>query len=488
MIRLVLFLLAILAVAVGLHWLADRPGTIVIEWQDHVAETSVFRAFVLLLIVLAVGLGVWSALRQVWASPATLGRYLQRRRHKRGLDALSSGMIAIGAGDGSLAIRYAGQARKALPNEPLTHLLRAQAAQLTGDRATARRIFEAMLASPDTEQLGLRGLFLEAQREGEREAARQFAERALKLNPKLAWPVEALFDLQCRAQDWQGALATLAIGRKQNLVDKLTANRRRAVLLTAQAQAVEDAAPEKALELALEAHRLAPNLVPAAAIAGRVLASRGNTPRAARVLLKTWRLTPHPDLATAYAYVRPGDSPRDRLHRVRHLARLTPQDNEGPIAVALAAIEAREWDEAREGAGAAAGGAADAARVHADGAHRGRAARPHGTRARMAGARGQRAARSGVDGRRRRCRPLGADVAGHGRARRIFLARAHGDGRQGRGHRACGQDRGAGRARGGTRDDDCKPHGRAACPQERGGGSGKAGNDFGAGAPARDGA
>ena len=37
----------------------------------------------------------------------------------------------------------------------------------TGDRATARRIFEAMLASPDTEQLGLRGLFLEAQREGE---------------------------------------------------------------------------------------------------------------------------------------------------------------------------------------------------------------------------------------------------------------------------------------------------------------------------------
>ncbi len=348
MTRLVLFLIAILAIAAGLDWLADRPGTIVVEWQGYVAETSVFRAFILLLMLLAAFLVTWSALRSLWSSPATVGRLLNRRRERRGLDALSSGMIAIGAGDRSLALRYAGQARKALPNEPLTHLLRAQAAELTGDRGTSRRIFEAMLASPDTEQLGLRGLFLEARREGEQEAARQFAERALKLNSKLDWPVEALFDLQCRAGDWQGALDTLAIGKRQSLIDKAVANRRRAVLLTAQAQAAEDTTAEKALELAQEAHRLAPDLVPAAAIAGRILASQGNTPRAARVLLRTWRLSPHPDLAAAYAYARPGDSPRDRLNRMRHLARLTPHDAEGPIAFAITAIEAREWEEARK--------------------------------------------------------------------------------------------------------------------------------------------
>ena len=347
MIRIVLFLLAVLAIAAGLDWLADRPGTIVVDWQGYVAETSVFRAFILLLAMVGAMLLAWSALRWLWSSPATVGRILNRRREKRGLDALSSGIIAIGAGDRALAARYAGQARKALPHEPLTHLLRAQTAQLAGDRATSRRIFEAMLASPDTEQLGLRGLFLEARREGEQEAARQFAERALKLNAKLDWPIEALFDLQCRAGDWQGALDTLAIGRRQSSIDKTVANRRRAVLLVAQAQAAEDTAADKALELAQEAHRLAPDLVPAAAIAGRILASQGNTPRAARVLLKTWRLSPHPDLAAAYAHARPGDSPRDRLNRVRHLARLTPHDSEGPIALAITAIEAREWDEAR---------------------------------------------------------------------------------------------------------------------------------------------
>ena len=348
MIRILLYLIAVLAIAAGLDWLADRPGTIVVDWQGYIAETSVFRALIMLLLLIGAALVAWSALRWLWSSPARVGRVLNRRREKRGLEALSSGIIAIGAGDRALAARYAGQARKALPHEPLTHLLRAQTAQLAGDRATSRRIFEAMLASPDTEQLGLRGLFLEAQREREQEAARQFAERALKLNPKLDWPIEALFDLQCRAGDWQGALDTLAVGRRQGTIDKTIANRRRAVLLVAQAQAAEDTTADKALELAQEAHRLAPDLVPAAAIAGRILASQGNTPRAARVLLKTWRLSPHPDLAAAYAYARPGDSPRDRLNRVRHLARLTPHDSEGPIALAITAIEAREWDEARK--------------------------------------------------------------------------------------------------------------------------------------------
>jgi HemY protein len=348
MIRIAFYLLGILALTAALHWLARRPGNITVDWLGYIIEVSVFGTVVILAALLGAVLLVWSGLRQIWRSPAALGRYLNRRRQQRGLDALTGGIIAVGAGDQALAVRYAAQARRALPHEPLTHLLRAQAAQISGDRSTTRRIFEAMLASPDTEQLGLRGLFLEAEREGEREAARQFAERALKRNPKLGWPVEALFELQCQAGDWEGALETLTVAERQRLVEKAPAHRRRAVLLTAQAQALEDAEPERALELALEAHKLARDLVPAAAIAGRILASRGRTPRAARVLLRTWRVAPHPDLATAYAYARPGDSPRDRLNRVRHLARLTPNHPEALIAVATSAIEARSWDEARE--------------------------------------------------------------------------------------------------------------------------------------------
>jgi HemY protein len=347
MLRLIGFLVAVALVAAGLAWLADRPGELTVDWQGYVIETSVFRAIVLLFAAVVTVLAVWSLFRNVWQSPAAVGTVLAKRRQKLGIDALSSGMIALGAGDRAAAMRAAIQARKSLPNEPLTHLLRAQAAQLSGDRTTARRIFEAMLASPDTEQLGLRGLFLEAQREGETEAGRHFAERAVALNSKLAWAMDALFELQCSQSDWDGALETVAIARKNGHIDKAKADRRRAVLLTAQAQAAEESDPERTLTLALEAHALAPNLVPAAAIAGRLLASRGNTPRAAKVLQRTWSRAPHPDLATAYAFARIGDSPRDRLDRTKQLAALNPNSIESPIAVANAAIEARQYDEAR---------------------------------------------------------------------------------------------------------------------------------------------
>ena len=348
MVRLVVYLLTILLIASGLGWLADRPGTLQIAWQGYDIETSVFRATVLLAAAIATAIFLWSMARAIWNSPAALGNRIVRRRQKRGLDALSSGMIAVGAGDKVLASRYAIQARKSLPHEPLTHLLRAQAAQLAGDRATTRRIYEAMLASPETEQLGLRGLYLEAEREGETEAAAQFANRAMKTNPKLGWSAESLFQMQCKQKDWASALDTLNIAKRNSVIEKTSIDRKRAVLLTAQAQDLEDDDAEKALSYALEAHTLANDLAPAAALAGRILASRGNTGKAAKVLQKTWTRAPHPDIATAYAFARIGDSARDRLNRVRQLALLNPQSIEGPIAIATTAIEARLFDEARD--------------------------------------------------------------------------------------------------------------------------------------------
>ena len=347
MVRLVVYLLSLALTATGLAWLADRPGTLHVEWQGLDIETTVFRATVMLAMAIATTIFLWSLLRTIWNTPAVLGERIVKRRQKRGLEALSSGMIAVGAGDQSLATRYALQARKSLPHEPLTHLLRAQAAQLSGDRATARRIFESMLAAPDTEQLGLRGLFLEAEREGAGEAAKQFAQRALKSNAKLGWSADALFELQCKNKDWGGALETLALARKNGHIEKTSAERRRAILLAGQAQDGEENDSDKALALALEAHNLAPDLVPAAAVAGRILASKGNTGKAAKILQKTWAKAPHPELATVYAYARIGDSPRDRFNRIQQLAALNPHSIESPIAVATTAIDARLFNEAR---------------------------------------------------------------------------------------------------------------------------------------------
>lgn len=347
MIRVFLYLLAVTAAAIGFAWFADQPGLLVIELETWHIDISLFAAVVITLLTVAVVLFVLRVVRKIAGGPGRLSHHLVQRRISRGYDALRKGMFAVGAGDETLAARYAAEARRALTDEPLTQLLLAQSAQLSGDRRTAQRIFEAMVDKPDTQLLGLRGLFLEASRDKQMEAARQFAARAMALNPALPWPVHSLFEMQCRDRDWRGALETLAVARQQRHLDRKTIDRRRAVLLTAQASELEETQPEKAAELALEAHKLLPGFVPAAHIAGRILASRDSAHKAARVLAKTWQYTPHPDLATTYAYVRPGDSPRDRLARVKSLIILTPDHPEARIALASAAIDARDWEEAR---------------------------------------------------------------------------------------------------------------------------------------------
>jgi len=348
MIRTLIYLLLLAALAFAFAWFAENPGRIVLNWQSYQIELSLVVYIAFFVIAAAILFFLLSFLFGLLGSPRRLRRHMRERRRDRGYTALRQGIFAVGAGDEATAARYAIEARRALNDEPLTILLQAQSAQLSGDHRTAQRLFEAMSEKPETKLLGLRGLFLEASREGQMEAAHQYAARAMSLNPGVPWPIHAVFDMQCRRRNWHGALETLATARNHRHVDRRTHDRRRAVLLTAQAQELEESQAARAAELALEAHRLAPDFVPAAVIAGRILASQGNTNKSARVVARTWQYTPHPELAVTYAYARPGDSPRDRLARIRSLIVMTPDDEEARIALATAAVDAREWEEARE--------------------------------------------------------------------------------------------------------------------------------------------
>jgi HemY protein len=173
----------------------------------------------------------------------------------------------------------------------------------------------------------------------------------MRAAPRIGWAGGALFEYQARAADWDSALQTLAVNVGTGVVDRAKAKRLRAVLLTARATELEAGEPDRARGLALEAHKLAPDLVPAATVAARLLSRHGDIRRASRVLEATWKLSPHPEIAEAYADVRPGDAPRDRLRRVRRLAELRANHAEGALAVARAAIDAHEWQEARNALG-----------------------------------------------------------------------------------------------------------------------------------------
>ncbi|MBI4367261.1 MAG: heme biosynthesis protein HemY, partial [Deltaproteobacteria bacterium] len=304
-------------------------------------ETSLMvAALAVAALVLAVMLA-WSIVHGILRSPEQVSLFFRHRRAMKGYLAISRGLIAIGAGDLRIARKAASEAARLSPGDPLALLLTAQSAQMAGDRAGAERGFRAMTERDDTRLLGLRGLYIEARRRNDGHLARQMAVQAAKAEPSLAWAGQAVLDDRCAAADWAGALD--ALDHMKGGLEKADYRRKRAVLLTARALALEDIDRDAARSAVLEAVKLAPDLVPAAALAGRRLAETGEQRKAGKILTAAWKVNPHPDIAEAYANVRFGDSARVRLARMQALADKVPGRLEGAIAVARAALDAREF-------------------------------------------------------------------------------------------------------------------------------------------------
>lgn len=347
MIRVLVILAAVAALAFGAQWLLAHPGQFAFTWLGYHVQTSVFVAFVALAAA-AVALSLlWGLIRFVFRLPRAMSVAARVRKRERGYEALSRGLIAIGAGDARAARKEAAEAGRLIRHEPMTLLLRAQAAQLSGDRGTARALFEEMARRDETKLLGLRGLYVESRRGGEDEVAYKFAEQAQQISP-VAWAGHALIEKSAGEGDWQGALDALERSGAAGQIDKADLAKGRAALKFALARDRAEAEPDTARALAQEAFAEDATLSPAVALAGRLHGRRGDYRKAAKVIEQAWERAAHPDLAEAYVDVRPGDSSLDRLKRARKLAALRPQEPEGRLAVAATAIAAREFLEARE--------------------------------------------------------------------------------------------------------------------------------------------
>jgi HemY protein len=345
MVRLLLFLVVLIALAFGEGWLIDRPGELTLSWQGYRIETSLLVGLGVLLAVVAALVMIWNTLRYSFRLPPAMSVANRARRREKGYAALSRGIIAVGTGDARLASKAAAEVQRHLPDEPLTLLLTAEAAQLAGDHRAVEAAFKEMTRRDHTRVLGLRGLHAHARRRSDLESAHHFASAAHSI-AALPWSAAAVFEGHVAAKDWQSALAVLE--NSGNFIDRTTRDRQRAVLTTAIALDKELTAPDDALRLARSAIKRAPDLVPAVALAARLQIRKGGTRKAAKIIETAWRLVPHPELAKLYLDLRPGDSNADRLARARVLAKLSPRSPESRMALASAAVTACDYKSARE--------------------------------------------------------------------------------------------------------------------------------------------
>lgn len=358
MIRVILFVILIAALGLGFGWLADRPGDLVFTFAGQRHQLTMMVAASIVVAVIAAVMLVWWLIKHSVRSPYALQRHFRARKRDRGYQSLSTGLIAAGAGDLESARRLRKQADKLLraDQEPLLRLLDMQTALLEGRKDEVRRHLEAMIADPETKLLGLRGLYLQASREGAREAAFHYAEQANSVAPQLEWASDAVIGHKVLQGDIREGLRVLE-ARKSTIpfggdgkAAREELKRDRAALLTAKAMAVFDSDPEGAKAAAQEALKLQPELIPAVIIAARCLLRDGSIRKANRLLEAAWKREPHPEIAQTYIHGRSGDTALDRLKKAKALAGLRHNHAQCCLIVAQAALGAGELALARENA------------------------------------------------------------------------------------------------------------------------------------------
>jgi HemY protein len=344
MLRWLAFIILLVLVAILAGTLAASPGELMLQWGDYRVTTSV-AVFALLLAVL---LAVVALLYRLWWSvrraPAKLAGMTEDRRQRRGYEALSRGLVAVAAGDAETADKQAQRAGKLLDDRPLTMLLLAQAAQMRGDEQAAARFFAAMREHAETEFLGLRGLLSQAMRRHDWQQSLELAERAYQLNPKSDWVISTFYELNKQVGRWTEAERLLDRSMSAKLLPPAAAAHERADLLYRKSL---EAAGGDAVRLAQKAFDADPGFVPAAARFARLLVGEGKLKKAATVVERAWTKHPDPELADVYWAATESTDALKKVRAAQHLSQFNPDHVESRVTIAVAALEARLWGEAR---------------------------------------------------------------------------------------------------------------------------------------------
>ncbi|MCV6594239.1 MAG: heme biosynthesis protein HemY [Silicimonas sp.] len=359
LLKIFLFIALVAAAAWGAGWLLEADGGVQIAVAGTEYTLGPLESVIALMVLLTVAWVLFklvgftvSFLRFAMGDKTAIDRFFDRRRERKGFDALAEGMMALASGEGKQAITKATKAEKLLRRPELTTLLTAQAAEQTGDKAMAETAYKKLLRNERTRFVGVRGLMKQQLDAGNTDTAMALAEKAFALRPSHGETQDVLLKLQAGASDWAGARKTLGAKLKHGALPRDVHKRRDAVLALSEAQEITDEdATVKMREKAIEANRLSPDLIPAAIMASDGYVAKGKPRNATRIIKKAWGVQPHPDLAAAFARIQPEESSAQRIKRFGALTMQHPDHAESRMLKAELQIAAEDYPAARKAIG-----------------------------------------------------------------------------------------------------------------------------------------
>ena len=343
--RIISLILWIVIIGALAHVLATLESTTQIDWLGWrlTAPTSllVAAAFIIIWLVLILD----RALSFLAGIPRALTRGFSRRHQRLGQRALALGMVAVAAGEGRAALKYARKSVHHLGHDVLTDLLMAQATSLSGDREAAKRYFDALKKNADTAHFGHIGNMRLALEAGDEDTALLAGRAAMKLKPRTPSIADALFVLEAKHGAWDEAEIAFRIARQGDSdisAPHTHAHAEASILLERARQTTAPRRKQKFLTRAIQADA---NFLPAILEQAEFFLAEQKTRKATALMERGFISTPHPRLAEKLMAHWSG-TPAKKLARLIKLTEQGGNQKEALFASARVALEQGLWGEA----------------------------------------------------------------------------------------------------------------------------------------------
>ncbi len=349
MIRLILILAIIALVSLGLSWVADEPGSVVIHWSNYHIETSLLLLIASVAVLTLICAIIYSLIFILIRSPRNWARSRLAKHQMLGLEALTETFTALATQDIKYAKKYLSRAQNYLPHQPLTLMLSAQVARLDGNESNARLYIEQMLKNEGTEFMALRSLIESAHRSNDYKTAISHAEKAIALKPKNAWLITTLAELYAKSSRVQDALRLLELSARRGYIKSDVFKYEYAQILFENAKALaEKNQPDSAISTLIAALKKQPDFTEVTLLLAKLLTANDETKQAIKILRAAWERTPSEELSKALmGCVDTAEKQKKFASLLRKIGKIYPENSESQLLMAELDIKLGEFNSAR---------------------------------------------------------------------------------------------------------------------------------------------
>jgi|AP86_3_1055499.scaffolds.fasta_scaffold22081_1 HemY protein len=354
MIKIFFLLASLIGLIYIFSWLNTYTGSVLFLLGDYEVTVSPLFFTVIILSIIVLSILSWLVFSYVISLPKKIHQLKEAKIRERLQNAISSGLIYAAAGNANAADLEIKKIDKLAKNkdennEIMTLLLKAQNASLKKDNKELNKIFQSMKAIENTKMLSYRGLYTISKNAEDPTKSIELLKEAEAYNANEPWLMDELLKCYLMTQNWKSASDVLEKKLNNKLITKKEFNTFNSIVLTAHALSVEEVNQNDALNSALEAIKLEKSQIISALICAKILSEQGDKTKAEKIILDTWKIAQHEDLAYLYSYLQSGISPKQRIERIEALIKKTRVSGiEGAVALSRAFLDDQNFDKARE--------------------------------------------------------------------------------------------------------------------------------------------